>query len=291
MRSSVLLALAAVAATEVRTPFGTVADGCTLEVPHGTHVDEDETGLVLSHPTLGSWRHEAPAHCHMPRRALRKNSDDNVTCSALPCNNWIDNAGWQQAKGDKPIGGFSATYLVPATPTTTGPGQCLFYFLGAENTDGQPRHGQPPPSGRAILQPVLTYNPDGWCKASKTGWCFSSWYCCPKNITVHTKYIQDVENFDSFAAFFNISTDGATFTVSGTSAKTSQAATLHCPRQGRNFNWADLTLEVYQITKCALFSPRFAFSDVTLWDTSYKELTPQWALSPASPITRNSLGS
>jgi hypothetical protein len=43
------------------------------------------------------------------------------------------------------------------------------------------RHGAPPPSGRAILQPVLTYAPETNCKgstpASKTGWCISSWCC------------------------------------------------------------------------------------------------------------------
>ena len=81
-----------------------------------------------------------------------------------------------------------------------------------------------------------------------------------------------------------ISEDGATYTVSGVSRKTSKAATLRCPRQGRAFNWADLTLEVYAMRACSLFSPaRFAFEQVTLWDTSYRELTPTWKLSPASP--------
>ena len=141
-------------------------------------------------------------------------------------------AGWQQSSGATPIGGFSATYNVPATPAARGPGQTLFYFIGAENTDGQPRHGQPSPSGRAILQPVLTFDPDGWCKTSSTGWCFASWYCCPKNLTVHSPYIQDVQPSDSFFAYFNISTDGATYTVSGTSAQSGKSSTLTCPRQG-----------------------------------------------------------
>ena len=136
-----------------------------------------------------------------------------------------------------PLGGFSADYLVPATPKATGPGQTLFYFIGAENTDGVPRHGQPPPSGRAILQPVLTYDPDGWCKPSSTGWCFSSWYCCPKNLTVHAPYVHDVTPWDVFASSFNISADGGTFVVTGKSQATGLASTLKCPRQGRNFNW------------------------------------------------------
>jgi hypothetical protein len=264
----------------INTPFGVRDVGCTLEVPHGTFVDEDEHGLLLSHPLHGTWRHKAPMGCGQNNKVPPASS--NITCASLPCNNWIDNAGWQQSESSTPIGGFSAKYLVPATPTKSG--QTLFYFIGAENTDGRPRHGQPPPSGRAILQPVLTYDPDGWCKASSTGWCFASWYCCPKNITVHSAYVQDVTPFDSFLSFFNISEDRETYTVTGTSTATGKAATLHCPRQGRNMNWADVTLEVYAITSCEMFSAsRMAFSSVTVWDQNFKELQPVWSLSPASP--------
>ena len=272
-----MLPLVVAALTVVRTPFGDAADGCTVKVPHGTHVEEGTDGLLLSHPTLGKWEHVSPAHC-------RLQSSAPVTCSSLPCNNWIDNAGWMQPNGTTPLGGFSATYTVPLTPPGRGTGQTLFYFIGAENTDGQPRHGQPPPSGRAILQPVLTYDPDGWCKTSSTGWCFASWYCCPKNLRVHSDYIQDVKPGDSFYSFFNITTDGGTFVVSGTSAATGKSTALTCPRQGRNFNWADATLEVYQITSCDMFSPaEMEFQHVSLWDTSYKPLLPEWALSPPSP--------
>jgi hypothetical protein len=266
-----------------RTPFGTVPEGCTVEVPHGTHVEEDAQGLRLSHPTLGTWHHAAPSHCSEPLRRRRHAS--SITCDSLPCNNWIDNAGWQQPTGATAIGGFSSNYVVPATPKKPwGTGQTLFYFIGAENTDGQPRHGQPPPSGRAILQPVLTFDPDGWCKASKTGWCFSSWYCCPKNLTVHSTYLQDVAEYDTYASSFNLSAAGDAFTVIGTSAKTGKSTSLSCPRQGRSFNWADVTLEVYAIDTCDMFSPsEMSFSQNRLWDVNQRALTPTWTLSPASP--------
>ena len=131
---------------------------------------------------------------------------------------------------------------------------------------------------------MLTFDPDGWCKDSTTGWCFASWYCCPKNLTVHSAYVNDVKPWDSFHTYFNISEDGATYTVSGTSARTAQAASLLCPRQGRQMNWADVTLEVYAMSSCDLFSPSsMTFSDVILWDTAYRELTPMWTLSPGSP--------
>jgi hypothetical protein len=122
--------LASLAAVPVvRTPFGEVADGCTVSVPHGTHVEEGTDGLLLSHPTLGEWEHKRPAHCtSLPSRAAP------VTCSSLPCNNWIDNAGWMQPNATRPIGGFSATYSVPATPSARGPGQTLFYFIGVRDT-------------------------------------------------------------------------------------------------------------------------------------------------------------
>ena len=45
-----------------------------------------------------------------------------------------------------------------------------------------------------------------------------------------------------------------------------------------------MTLEVYQITECALFSPgRMTFTDLALWDADFKPLTPIWTLSPSSP--------
>ena len=232
-----LLALSYVSCV-VRTPFGIIDDGCSVEVPHGTTVSETSRSLLLSHPELGAWEIQPPEHCAIRGGAARS----NVTCSNLPCNSWIDNAGFMRQADAKPLGGFSANYQVPETPAKRAPGQTLFYFIGAENTDGTPRHGQPPPSGRAILQPVLTFDPDGWCKASKTGWCFASWYCCPKSITVHAPYVQDVTPFDTFITNFSLTAASDEFEVTGQSITTKLASTLRCPRQGRNFNCARLPL-------------------------------------------------
>ena len=75
----------------------------------------------------------APSHCSEPLR--RRRQAGSITCDSLPCNNWIDNAGWQQPTGATAIGGFSSNYVVPATPKKPwGTGQTLFYFIGAENT-------------------------------------------------------------------------------------------------------------------------------------------------------------
>jgi hypothetical protein len=69
---------------------------------------------------------------------------------------------------------------------------------------------------------------------------------------------------------------------------TGENTTLSCPRQGRNFNWADVTLEVYGIDECAEFAEgEMTFSDVKLWDTEMKPMeVPEkdWLLtSPNKP--------
>ena len=87
-------------------------------MPDGSHVDEDELGLVVSHPTLGTWRHEAVPLCseerYAPRPSMHMYRETGYkavapavpvaappmnksvahcdippcTCDALPCNNW-----------------------------------------------------------------------------------------------------------------------------------------------------------------------------------------------------------
>eukprot|EP00729_Bicosta_minor_P021281 gene21281-12962_t len=231
------------------------------------------------HPDTGIVRHESPAICSHPLYAPAAAStgppvaadpscdSPPCTCDSLPCNNWVDNAGMMT--------GMSSVYSVPETPPNgTGSGQTLFYFIGAENTDGTPRGGQPPPSGRAILQPVLTFDPSAWCKGSKTGWCYSSWY----------------------ESWFNLTSDD-TFEVVGKNSNTGKSTSLKCPRQGRKFNWADVTLEIYAIDSCTEFAKGpMLFDNVKLWDVNMSPIKPKWLLtSPNKPckgkITLNTNGS
>ena len=133
------------------TPFGYRAGGCTLEVPSGSRVDEafrgDVGGVLVTRPRLaadgsilqGEWESEAealfypaPDHCHadmaalLERRLGKRSRDvppygrpsrtwnaDNGTCTELPCDGWIDNAGWEiNGEGHafpKTVGQFNAT--------------------------------------------------------------------------------------------------------------------------------------------------------------------------------------
>ena len=126
-----------------------------MQVPSGSHVEEDpQSGdVIITHPLLGQWRHTADPICSKPEYAsslrLQRTMDDPscqhmpCSCDSLPCNNWIDNAGWMvnnntHARADgsiKYIGGFSTVMSVPSSPPESHD-QTLFYFPGAENTDG-----------------------------------------------------------------------------------------------------------------------------------------------------------
>lgn len=186
------------------------------------------------------------------------------------------------------IGGFSTVMSVPSTPAKAD-AQTLFYFPGAENTDGIPRHGDGnPPSSRAILQPVLTYGPKTNClgssPASTSGWCISSWYCCPKNLTIHSPYLGDVTPGDSWLGQFNLTSDGKNFETVSRNTKTGRETKLTCPKQGRNFNWADVTLEVYAAKTCPMFAVGpMRFTNMSIWDETGATMEPKWLLTQNKP--------
>lgn len=283
----------------LRTPFGERPAECVLEVPHGSRVEQHpdrSAALLITTPEGNQYRHETPSTCwkEMSPSSLSAAShggacpdptcnDVPCTCNDLPCNNWIDNAGSMNTTTF--IGSMSAQYVTPQTPKVSPGPQTLFYFIGAENTEGCPRSGDPPPSGRAILQPVLTYDPTGWCVNSTTGWCFSSWYCCPANLTVHSPYLINVQPGDVYLGEFSYSAATDEFVVTSQNIKNpKQVTALKCPRQGRNFNWADITLEVYAVATCDHFAqgPMW-FNKTTLRDLDGVDMVPNWQFTSKKP--------
>ena len=277
-----LLQLPLARANFIATPFGLRHTDCILKVPNGALVDQNESHVLITDINGITTTHPPCSNPTPPLTADPSCDEPPCTCNSLPCNNWIDNAGSMNTK--TPIGGMSATYLTPSTPILSSKKQTLFFFIGAENTDGIPRHGQPPPSGRAILQPVLTYDPSGWCVNSTTGWCFSSWNCCPQNVTTHSPYILDVNPGDLFYGSFNLSADGTTYETIGRNIATGEETKLKSIRNGRDFNWADITQEVYHIETCNDFAVgEMEFQNVKLWDTKGKMMTPKWLLTKNKP--------
>lgn len=295
-------------ASTVPTPFGWRPEECVREVPHGSVVSEENGKLKVVHPSLGEALYDVPNHCREmqpPQRTVPRTNGswgqqcdlnpshpecacDNppCTCQSLPCNSWIDNAGlWSHPQS---IGGFSSLYTIPETPSAGDIGQTLFWFIGAENTDGLPRHGNFSGSnGRTILQPVLTYGPSTNCGGkSKSGWCFSNWNCCPAGVTTHSPYDYDYTPGDQIYAYFNLTQPGV-FQVGSRNLRTGvQNGPLEALSPGAwRFDWADATLEVYAADTCnALAKGAMTFGDIKLWDTHMRPiLKNNWLLTSKRP--------
>jgi len=49
------------------------------------------------------------------------------------------------------------------------------------------------------------------------------------------------------------------------------------------YNWADVTLEVYNIAQCSDFAPgKAVFNKLTMLDKQGQTLTPTWTMTPTS---------
>jgi hypothetical protein len=179
-------------------------------------------------------------------------------------------------------------YTVPDTPPAGDKGQTLFWFIGAENTDGLPRHGGfSGPNGRTILQPVLTYGPSTNCGGkSKNGWCFSNWNCCPAGVTTHSPYDYDYKPGDKIYAYFNLARPGV-YEIGSKNMRTGyQNGPLEADSPGAwLFNWADATLEVYDTNDCDEFAKgTMTFGELKLWDTEMKPIpSKNWLLTSERP--------
>ena len=96
---------------------------------------------------------EPPPYSGRPSKVW---TPDNFTCTTLPCDGWIDNAGWEINGEGEPwpltIKEFNATYVLPPVPPQRrSPPNCTFnytsadtcpgiaFFTGVENSDGWDR--------------------------------------------------------------------------------------------------------------------------------------------------------
>jgi len=277
------LAVLAENTERVLTPFGYRLKQCVMEFPSGSLIEEVEGGLRVTHDDYnGAQIFPVDPECMadmlatIPKRYLR---DPNaITCTSLPCNDWCDNAGWMyQSSSQVPFHSFYANYTIPGEPPKRS-SQVLFYFIGMENTNGNPRQG----SNLAILQPVLTYGEGLY-------WGIKSWYCCPSGVTTSSPPITGLGPGDVLATSI-VHTDSSNYEVVSAWPAHGKEVSLKCPQQGRIFNWADITLEVYSATSCSEFaSGPMTFSGLNLTDATGKDITAsianQWVLSAQSPCT------
>jgi hypothetical protein len=260
----------------VVTPFGYRPASCVLEVEHGsivTPVPNKANLLKVSHPTKGEYLHEVPAHCGNDIESIRQRALDRRMAlnpkavkmnSSAPqqINGWLDYGGWYPPSGENNLQSFTSTYTVPGNPPSVG-NQVLFYFIGMQDNDV--------PNAVNIIQPVLTWG-NGFQK-----WYLQSWACCPSNITVHSPPLFGLYPGAQVGASVVRASD-STWKID--SEFNGHHTTLNAQVGDYQYNWADVTLEVYQLDTCNQFAPGKAwFKDLNLKDKQGDKLQPKWTFT------------
>jgi len=255
--------------TEFRTtPFGVRPRECVLEVESGSHIYNDHpTGVRVVSAEGVETIHIPDSICHednvVEKYIARKKG--GVEAGAFPINGWLDNAGWYPPSGQNNLDSFLSTYTTPGDPALTTGSEVLFYFIGMQNNAY--------PGAVNILQPVLT-----WGNGVK-GWNVASWDCCPKNITVVSTTLTGFGAGDTIKGTIKRQ-DSSTWMIDSLVTKTGKNTTLYAHVGNYLYDWADVTLEVYNVVACGDFANGpMTFSGLTLKDVQQATLSPAWSLT------------
>jgi len=187
--------------------------------------------------------HEVPIECitALPNRAVF-----NASSARVP-------AGCQQTamveaphiqiyaadvhfESKSPLTSFTADWVVPPLPASQPflERQVVYFWPGFKS--------QAPEMGYPVLQPVLQYGEHG------PSWALQSWFVDAKQpqFPVVTAPAIDVQPGHRITSYMSQSSDGATWTVSGTNKDTGKDSTLHVAyaRAGKtDYNYAMLVNE------------------------------------------------
>jgi len=255
----------------VLTPFGYRPKECVLEVPSDATVTPLPNGQVQV--TLSEVDEKTqlpivkivsvPSVCDNDIASIRNKMirrKPEVGKPEFDINGWLDYGGWYPPSGENDLEFFSSTYVVPRNPSNPSGGQVLFYFIGMQDNDD--------PSAVNILQPVLTWG------NGINAWYVKSWACCPNNITVSSPAVTGINQGDSiFGTIQRISP--STWKID--SNFKGQHTILNAQVGDYQYNWADVTLEVYNLNDCSMFANGAAFFNLlNLRDSQGTTLNPQW---------------
>jgi len=255
------------------TPYGLRPASCVLEVPSGSTVKEVAEGLKVTSELDGVIIEKliaVPEECHQDNILQRYNqmrqahlSRKSSQVNAFPINGWLDNAGWYPPSTENDLDSFVSTYTIPGNPASNS-GQVLFYFIGFQDNAY---------SAVNIVQPVLT-----WGNGSP-GWNAASWCCCPKNITVESKTIAGLSAGQHIQG--TVKRQSAdTWMIDTKVVETGANSTLYAQVGDYNYDWADVTQEVYNVYNCQQFATgAMTFASLTMKDSAQAVLTPKWTIT------------
>ena len=93
---------------------------------------------------------------------------------------------------------------------------------------------------------------------------------------------RSIQPGDKYLGLFNISASGDAFEIVSRNGATGKETSLSMTRDNRTFNWADVTLEAYNVQSCDQFAAGpMVFDDLKLWDTKLRPIEPQQEPTPA----------
>ncbi|EAR99899.1 hypothetical protein TTHERM_00663780 (macronuclear) [Tetrahymena thermophila SB210] len=232
----------------IQTPFGLMLKECIQNVPSGTFVEELEDGSIH----LTNDQQNFAKKILKSDRCSKKNPTTNL-------NQWIDNGGYWLPNG-LTLTSFEGNYRVPNNPQSSN-NQVLYYFIGSQNNDGSG-------PGLSIIQPVLTYY---------YGWFFQSWNCCPQGQAVSATPVLGINPYDTIYGSVTVQNNLATITSTNNAG---QSSVLSVAQNGRNFNWIDATLEVYQISGCTDFPTDYLeYTNMKVVLSNGQTVQPSWSNS------------
>jgi len=263
----------------VITPFGVRPAECVLEVANNAFVKPVGTRLEITEKTDKGdvVRYHTPdPKCHRDiedilkkaqmKRGLTEPKQQKRDSSDVQ--GWLDYAGWYPPTSESNLQSFTSTYVVPGTPPVTTDGQVLFYFIGFQDNDD--------PGAVNIVQPVLTWG-NGY-----TQWYAKSWACCPSNITVSSPPVFGLNPGSQLGGTIARASP-STWAITSTVLSSGQKTVLNAQVGDYQYNWADVTLEVYQISDCQDFAPGKAyFNKLVMKDSQGQVLSPDWEFTPQS---------
>jgi len=182
---------------------------------------------------------------------------------------WLDNVAYTYNAGYTK---FTGSFNVPANPPRPQKPETLYYFPGMENLGGPVN----------ILQPVLTWGDE--TEGAVGGWSVWSWACCPSDITFNSKNVGGLQEGMIVDGVMEKSGDTWRIDTAFTDSSGKRQNTTLLADLGRyTYNWADVTLEVYNLTDCAQHSPgEVKFTDLKLYGASGEQLSPQWSGAKSS---------
>jgi len=274
MRAFALVALLFVASAfeipegHVVTPYGVRPKGCVIElesgeiyqeVPEGVKISTKVDGVVLERIVV------PPPECHQDNivERLKTRHQQKNQIGAFPINGWLDNAGWYPPATENDLFQFTSTYTIPGNPAMNS-NQVLFFFIGMQDNDA---------TAVNIIQPVLTWG------NGLSGWNAASWACCPKNITVQSKSIPNLSAGQHLAGTLQRQS-ASTWMIDTRIVETGQNTTLYAQVGDYNYNWADVTQEVYNVDSCQEFATGpITFASLTITDSAKNVITPSWSIT------------